>query len=79
MKNKLDNKFSHATWYKNQGLTKRQAIEKMQKCLDMYLIEKPSLKQSDNMLDDINYDKFVTDGRSSYRLKDFELEYYNSL
>lgn len=79
MRNKLDNKFSHASWYKGQGLTKRQAIEKMKKCLDMHLLDKPSLKQSDNILDDINYDKVVTDGRSSYRLKDFELEYYNSL
>lgn len=79
MKNKLDNKFSHASWYKNEGLTKRQAIEKMKKCLDMYLIEKPSLKQSDNLLDDTKYDIAITDGRSSYRLKDFELEYYRSL
>lgn len=79
MRNKLDNKFSHSTWFKNQGLTKRQAIEYMKKCLDMYLIEKPSLKQSDSMLDDIKYDKAVTDGRSFYRLKDYELEYYNSL
>lgn len=79
MRNKLDNKFSHSKWFKNQGLTKRQAIEYMKKCPDMYLTEKPSLKQSNNLLDDIAYDKVITDGRSFYRLKDYELEYYNIL
>ena len=78
MKDKLDNKFSHATWWKGVGLTKREALDKMHKCLDMYLIEKPSLKQSDNLFDDTKYDITISDGRSSYRLKDYELEYYNS-
>ena len=75
----LDKRFNHRTWYKGEKLTRRQAMDKLHKNLDIYLTQKPSLKQSDNMLDSIAMDNVLTDGRSFYRLSIDEYDYYINL
>lgn len=77
--NKLDTKFRHSRWYKGTDKTKREILAELHKNLDVWLSEKPSLKQSGYLFHDIKMDKVLTDGRCFYRLKDYELEYYLSL
>ena len=79
MRSKLDNKFIHGTWYKGVGLTKRDALVKLHKNLDIYLDKKPALKQSDNLLDDIIYQDVLVGDRGFYRLSKEEYNFYISL
>ena len=78
MRSKLDSKFIHGTWYKGEGLTKREALIKLHKSLDIYLDKKPSLKQPDNLLDDIIYQYVLVGGKSFYRLSEEEYNFYIS-
>jgi|GEM_PF-1277365 len=75
--NILDKKFSHSRWFKGHGLTRKQAIEYFASNGGFIVIQKPSLKQSDNLFDDIKYD-YVLKGEEggSYRLTDEEHKYY---
>ena len=78
--NILDTKFKHHSWFKNSGLTKRQAIEEFAYCGDFVLDKKPSKIQSDNLFDAINYESIIvycsSKQRSTYRLTEEEKEYY---
>jgi len=76
MNNILDKKFKHHRWYKNQGLTVKQALEGIAECEDIYFTHKRSKIQSDNLFDKTNYDDVLTDRSSTYRLTNEEKEYY---
>lgn len=75
MKDFLDKKFKHRTWFK-EGITVGYALDYFAKTSDFYLNEKPVLKQSENLLDAVVYDSVITDGRCFYRLSEEELQYY---
>ena len=72
----LDKKFRHHSWFK-EGKTVREAIDYFAKSGDFYLSKKPSKKQSDRLFDDTIYDNTITDGRSSYRISQEEIEFYS--
>lgn len=67
MKNFLDKKFKHNTWFK-EGVTIGYALDYFAKTSDFYLDKKPALKQSENLLDAVVYDGVITDGKHFYRL-----------
>lgn len=76
---KLDSKFRHHAWYKGAGLTKRDALKNIHAYPDIYLSRKPAKNQSDYIFADVIYEDVLTDGRYTYKLKDYELKYYLSL
>ena len=71
MKDFLEKRFRHRTWFK-EGVTVGFALDYFAKTSDFYLNKKPALKQSENLLDAIIYDDTITDGRSFYRLSEEE-------
>lgn len=75
MKNFLDKKFKHNTWFK-EGVTIGYALDYFAKTSDFYLDKKPALKQSENLLDALVYDNVITDGKHFYRLSKEEKQYY---
>ena len=75
MKNFLEKRFNHRIWFK-EGVTVGYALDYFAKTSDFVLREKPALKQSGNLLDNIVYDDVVTDGRCFYRLSEEEKQYY---
>ena len=75
MKDFLEKRFRHRTWFK-EGVTVGFALDYFAKTSDFYLNKKPALKQSGNLLDAIIYDDTITDGRSFYRLSEEEKQYY---
>lgn len=76
-KNVLDKKFNNGIWFKGQGLTVKQVLEWAASNYT-WIIKKPSLKQSDNLFNNINYDYVLKaeGGRGSYRLTAEEYNYY---
>lgn len=75
MKNFLDKKFKHNTWFK-EGVTIGYALDYFAKTSDFCLDKKPALKQSENLLDAVVYDNVITDGKHFYRLSKEEKQYY---
>ena len=80
MKNILDTKFRHHSWFK-EGVTKREAIEYFAKTPDFVLEKKACCtKHHDiNLLDNIEYDDVLVyygKIKSSYKLSKEEKEYY---
>lgn len=75
MKNFLEKKFNHRTWFK-EGVTVSYALDYFAKTSDFCLSQKPALKQFENLLDNIVYDDVITDGRCFYRLSEEEKQYY---
>lgn len=76
-KNILDKKFNNGIWFKGQGLTVRQVLEYCASSGEFGIIQKPSLKQSGNLFDPINYDNVLkSDERGSYKLTEDTYSYY---
>ena len=75
MKNFLEKKFNHRTWFK-EGVTVSYALDYFAKTSDFVMSQKPALKQSENLLDNIVYDDVITEGRCFYRLSEEEKQYY---
>lgn len=75
MKNFLNKRFKHNTWFK-EGVTVGYALNYFAKVSDFYLDKKPTLKQSENLLDAVIYDDVITDGNRFYRLSKEEKQYY---
>jgi hypothetical protein len=75
-KNILDKTFNNGIWFKGQGLTVRQVLE-WAASHNTWIIQKPSLKQSDCLFDPINYDYVLkAEGAGSYRLTEDTYNYY---
>ena len=73
----LDKKFRHSSWYKNEGLTVRQFLDKAANDYGTFAVTKVLSKtQSDNLFDDRNYCMALTDGRGLFRLDDTQYNYY---
>ena len=75
MKDFLDKKFKHNTWFK-EGITVGYALDYFAKTSDFYLDKEPALKQSEDLLDAVVYDDVITDGKHFYRLSKEEKQYY---
>ena len=58
MKDFLEKRFRHRTWFK-EGVTVGFALDYFAKTSDFYLNKKPALKQSGNLLDAIIYDDTI--------------------
>jgi len=79
----LDTKFVHHSWYRNTKSgpykTKREALDEMAKSNDFVLDKKPSKTQSNNLMDDINYDdilRYTGKEKGTYRLSEVEKKYF---
>lgn len=75
MKDFLEKKFKHRTWFK-EGVTVGFALDYFAKTSDFYLDIKPAVKQSTNLLGDVIYDDIITDGKCLYRVSEDEKRYY---
>jgi len=79
----LNKKFQHHSWWRGQGLTKRQVLDRMAKSGDFYIGKKPkpSKYQSSYLLDDILYDdiiKYAGKEGGTYKISQIEKEYFLS-
>ena len=75
MKDFLEKKFKHKTWFK-EGVTVGFALDYFAKKSGFYLDKKFSAKQSGNLFDAVIYDEVITDGKCFYRVSEEEKRYY---
>ncbi len=76
--NSLDKKFKHSIWFKGKDMTVREFLEYAAHAYGAFgIVKRPSLKQSENLLDEVKYDfVLVGDERGSYRLTVEQYNYY---
>lgn len=74
--NSLDMRFKHHTWFKGSKLTVRQFIEWAAQSGDICLIRKSERHTGENLISDIRYASFLSDGHCKYKLSEDAMEYY---